>query len=59
MWTGFGPSATLSYDKPSLLMQALGFHLNGADNKDYETQQPLVDKDGDILPLLAVVAMDR
>lgn len=59
MWTGFGPSATLSYDKPSLLMQALVFHLNGADNKDYETQQPLVDKDGDILPLLAVVAMDN
>lgn len=59
LWTTFGPSATLAFDSPALLMQALVFTVNGRENTDLETQQPLVDKDGDTLPLLAVVALDN
>lgn len=60
-WTGLGPQGTLSYDKPSLLMQALVFHVNGKNNQDYDSddERDLVDDDGEILPLLSVVAIDN
>lgn len=58
-WAGIGPQATLAFDKQALLMQALVFHVNGRNNQNYDTQTDLVDEDGDILPLLAVVAVDN
>lgn len=60
-WTNIGPQNMLSYDKPSLLMQALVFKVNGRNNQDFEAddERDLVDDDGDILPLLAVVAIDN
>lgn len=59
MWCAPGPSAKLSFDKTSLLMQALIFKVNGANNSDFETKQPLLDENGNVLPLLAVVAIDN
>jgi len=59
MWCSPGPSARLDYDKTSLLMQALIFKVNGAVNSDFETKQPLVDEEGNVLPLLAVVAINN
>lgn len=59
IWTGLGPLATLSYDKPSLLMQALIFHTNGRNNTAMDTDSDLLDEDGNVLPLLALVAIDN
>ena len=57
MWTAPGANSMLSKDSEALIMQALIFETNGKQNTDPETKQPLVDADGDTLPLLAVVAI--
>lgn len=59
MWTGIGPQSMIAYDSKALLMQALVFMVNGTVNTDLETEQELRDADGDILPLLAVVALEK
>jgi hypothetical protein len=47
----------LKYDHMSLLVQALVFKINGRDNQDAD-KNPLVDAEGNTLPLLAVVGID-
>ena len=47
----------LKYDHMGLLMQALVFKANGRDNVNSDGQ-PLVDSEGNPLPLLGVVAID-
>lgn len=59
MWTAMGPQSTIAFDKTALLMQALVFHTNGRNNTDMETGEEMRDADGDLLPLLAVVALDN
>lgn len=58
-WCGIGPQARLSFDKPSLLMQALVFMLNGRYNQDVETGADMLDEDGDPVPVMAVIAVDN
>ena len=48
----------LKYDHMGLLMQALVFTINGRDNNDSEGK-PLLDSEGNPLPVLAVVAVDN
>lgn len=47
----------IKYPKMALLMQALVFKRNGADTKD-DNGNPLVDENGNTLPLLTVVGVD-
>lgn len=47
----------LKYDHMALLMQALVFKINGRDNQDAD-KNPLVDENGNTLPILAVVGID-
>lgn len=53
-----GRKGSIKFDKPSLLMQALIFKTNGRDNADKEGV-PMLDADGEVLPLLAIVAIDH
>jgi hypothetical protein len=51
----------IRYAKPTLLVQALIFVTNGEPNKEDAgngNYQPMIDENGEIRPLLAVVAMD-
>jgi hypothetical protein len=54
LWTAYGQSGQMAYDKPSLLMQALVFHINGRNNQDPKAQRDLIDENGNLLPLFAV-----
>lgn len=56
-WCGMG-TGTLSLDKQTLLMQALIFHINGRNNSAGDGKD-LLDEDGDIKPLFAVVGIDN
>ena len=47
----------LKYDHMALLVQALVFKINGRDNQD-ANKNPIVDEDGNPLPLLGVVGID-
>lgn len=47
----------ITFPKVSVLVQSLVFKVNGRDNMD-SNGNLLVDEDGDMLPLLAVVAID-
>lgn len=58
-WTGIGPGSVIEHDRPALLMQALVFQVNGRNNQNIDTNTDLVDEDGDILPMLAVVAINN
>lgn len=58
-WVGISRDARLSFDKTALLMQALVFTLNGRDNTDLDTGEPMLDEDGDIQPLFTVLALDH
>lgn len=52
-----GQDRFVRFCSPSLFMQALVFRVNGRDNTD-DNGNPLIDEDGDILPMLAVVAVE-
>ena len=56
-WCGL-QGGTIRFNKSALLMQALVFTVNGRDNVNADGE-PLVDDEGDILPLYAVVAIDN
>ena len=59
-WCGIGPQASLSFDKLSLLMQALVFVMNGRPNTDLDNDNAeLLDDEGDPLPMLALIAVDN
>ena len=47
----------MKFSRPAILMQALVFTRNGINSED-DNHQPLVSEEGDILPLLGVVAIE-
>ena len=58
-WVGDGQrDSIVHFAKEAILMQALMFQINGKQNTDAD-DKPLVDEDGDIRPLLGVVAIDH
>jgi len=59
MWCGIGKDCRLSFDKSTLLMQALVFQANGQNVKDKDRKDRVDPETGDINPLLMVVGIDN
>lgn len=53
-----GKNGTISFDKAALMFQALMYKINGKEMQD-ENEQPLVDEQGNALPLFGIVAIDN
>ena len=53
-----GQRGPITFDKVSLIFQGLGFKINGRDNVDLD-KNPMIDENGDTLPLYMVIAIDN
>lgn len=53
-----GKQGTITFDKAALLFQALMYKINGKEMQG-DNEQPLVDEQGNALPLFGIVAIDN